>query len=173
MKTLLLMLGFISTLFGFSDSIYSFSASFEQRIVDDQNKTITYYGNVWSKRPDMALWKYEKPIEKSVYIRGKRVVIIEPELEQALIKNINNDIDFFAIISAAKPIGKGKYQTNYMDQIFTITLKQGVIERIEYQDTFENKVVMQFSDQRQNKLIDDEKFTAKVPKEYDIIKERL
>ena len=60
-----------------------------------------------------------------------------------------------------------------MNQIFTITLKQGVIERIEYQDTFENKVIMQFSDQRQNKLIDDEKFTAKVPKEYDIIKGRL
>jgi len=171
MKFLLLLTAFIPVLFGFSESIYSFSAPFEQRIVDDQNKTITYHGHVWAKRPDKALWKYTDPIEKNVYVHGKRVIVVEPDLEQVIIKKINNDIDLFTLIASAKPIGNETYEANYSDQLFTIRLKQGIIEQIRYLDPFENRVILTFTDQEQNKEIDDDKFFAHIPNTYDIIKD--
>jgi len=171
MKILIFITIFIPALFGFSESLYSFSALFEQRIVDDQNKTITYHGQVWAKRPDKALWKYSDPIEKDVYVHGHQVVMVEPDLEQAIIKKISNDIDLFALIASAKPIGNETYKAHYADQIFTIRLKRGIIEHIEYLDPFENRVSITFTDQKQNKNIDDDKFFALIPKAYDIIKD--
>lgn len=171
MKYLLFITLYIPALFGFSESIYSFSAEFKQRIIDDQNKTITYHGQVWAKRPDKALWKYSDPIEKNVYIHGHQVIVIEPDLEQAIIKKISNDIDLFALIASAKPIGDEIYEAHYADQIFTIRLKRGVIELIKYLDPFENRVIIAFTDQKQNKEIDDDKFFARIPKSYDIIKD--
>jgi outer membrane lipoprotein carrier protein len=172
MKFLLLFSVLMPALFGFSESIYSFSGSFEQHIVDDQNKTIIYHGHVWAKRPDKALWEYSDPIKKSVYVHGHRVIVVEPDLEQAIIKTISSDIDLFALIASAKPIGNETYEAHYADQIFTIKLMHGVIERIDYLDPFENSVNLIFSNQEQNKRIDDEKFFARIPKAYDIIKDR-
>ncbi len=170
MRYLLLLLAFVPALLGFSKSIYSFSGPFEQRIIDDQNKTIIYRGHVWAKRPDKALWRYTEPIEKDVYIRGHRVIVIEPDLEQAIIKKINNDIDFFALIASARLVGEETYEADYADQVFTIRLDHGIIQSIEYLDPFENSVILSFSDQQQNKMIDDKKFTVTIPRSYDIIK---
>ncbi|MEA3372726.1 MAG: LolA-like outer membrane lipoprotein chaperone [Campylobacterota bacterium] len=170
MRITLLLVTFVSLLMGFSETINTFSADFEQRITDDQNKTLTYRGHVWSKRPNSALWHYKNPIEKMVYVRGQKVVIIEPDLEQVLMRKIDRDIDLLAILKTSKPLDNGKHEAFFDAQRFVITETQGVIQQIDYLDSFENRVVLQFSDQELNRPIDAEKFIAKIPKDYDIIK---
>lgn len=171
MKYLIILFGLTAGLFAFSDSLQSFSADFEQNITDEHNKTITYSGHVWAQRPDMALWSYQKPVEKHVYVNARNVTVLEPDLEQAIVKKIANDIDLFAIVTDAKPVGDGRYEALYESQAFTITLREGVIDKIEYKDPFENLVTLQFSAQEQNKEIAEERFRVKIPADYDIIRD--
>ena len=170
MRIVVLLGSFLSLLMGFSENIQTFSSDFEQHITDEQNKTLTYRGHVWSKRPDLALWHYREPIEKMIYVQGQNVVIIEPDLEQVLMRHIDRDIDLLAILKTSKPLGNGKHEAHFESQRFIITEKQGIIERIDYFDPFDNKVVLQFNAQEQNKPINDEKFKATIPRDYDIIK---
>ena len=44
-------------------NIFSFEADFDQKITDDQNKTIEYKGHVVATKPQFALWKYTDPIQ--------------------------------------------------------------------------------------------------------------
>ena len=171
MKYLIVLFGLTAGLFAFSDSLQSFSADFEQNITDEHNKTITYSGHVWAQRPDMALWSYQKPVEKHVYINAKNVTILEPDLEQAIVKKIANDIDLFAIITDAKPVGDERYEAFYDSQAFHITLREGIIDKIEYKDPFENLVTLQFSAQEQNKGIDHGLFKVKIPSDFDVIRD--
>lgn len=171
MRSLVLLLGCISVLLAFAEDLQSFSATFEQHITDDHNKTILYSGQVWSVRPDRVLWRYEKPVEKYVYIDGRTVTIIEPELEQAIIKKIENDFDFFTIVSRAKPIGDGRYEAEYASQQFIISVKNRVIDTIEYKDPYDNRVTLQFDGQVVNNPIGKERFETNIPSYYDIIKD--
>ncbi len=170
MRITLLLLTLVSLVLGFSENIQTFSADFEQHITDDKNKTLTYRGHVWSKRPDLALWHYQEPIEKMVYIHGQKVVIIEPDLEQAMVRKIDRDIDILTMLETAEPLGNEKYEAHFESQRFVITESQGIIQKIDYLDPFDNKVVLRFSSQEQNKPIADEKFNVKIPRDYDIIK---
>lgn len=170
MRILTFIVAFTSLLMGFTENIQTFSADFEQHITDEHNKTLTYQGHVWSQKPDLALWRYESPVKKSVHIHGKSVVIIEPDLEQALMRSIEKDIDLLAILKSAKPLGNGQYEARFESQQFFITLDKGVIQQINYTDMFDNKVVLKFKEQLQNTPIDEDIFKAKIPVDYDIIR---
>ncbi len=171
MRLLLIILLSFTSLFGFIDTINTFSANFEQHITDDQNKSIVYTGNIQAKRPNMALWNYETPVKKQLFIREQQVVILEPELEQAIIKNVSSDIDIFTIISKATKISDEMYLAEYRDMEFILKIKDGVIQAISYEDVFENSIVLTFSQQRVNKMIDDEIFQALIPADFDILRE--
>lgn len=171
MRFLLLVFLSFTALFAVAESVNSFSAAFEQHITDEKNSTISYKGYVWAKRPGMALWTYQTPINKSVYIKGDRVVVIEPDLEQAIIKRINGDINLLAVLASAKPIGGERYQADYGSQTFFITMHQGIIANISYRDPFDNLVELIFMKQKQNDPIAEEKFNAVIPGDYDIIRD--
>jgi outer membrane lipoprotein carrier protein len=168
-----LLLAFLSftSLFAVAESLKSFSADFEQRITDEKNSTISYKGHVWAKRPDLAQWNYQTPINKSLYIKGDRVVVIEPDLEQAIVKRIDGDINLLAVLSSAVHVGEGRYRADYGSQTFFITMRQGVLEGIDYRDAFDNHVELIFMQQEQNCPIDDEHFNAIIPDEYDVIRD--
>jgi outer membrane lipoprotein carrier protein len=171
MRLLLLALLSFTSLFAVAESLNSFSADFEQRITDEKNSTISYQGHVWAKRPDLAHWDYRTPVNKSLYIRGERVVIIEPDLEQAIIKKIDGDINLLAVLSSAIHVGKGRYRADYGSQTFFITMHNGIIASISYKDAFDNLVELVFMHQEQNSPIDDARFNAVIPDDYDIIRD--
>jgi len=171
MRLFLITLFSFTSLFGFIDTINTFSADFEQRITDDQNKSIVYTGHMQAKRPNMARWDYQTPVEKQLFIREHQVVILEPELEQAIIRNVSSDIDIFTIISKATKISDEMYLAEYRDMEFILKIKDGVIQAISYEDVFENSIVLTFSQQRVNKMIDDEIFQALIPADFDILRE--
>jgi len=170
MKEKFLLLFLATASFANINNLNSFEADFKQNIVDDKNKTITYYGHVKASKPQYALWTYVKPIEKKVYILDNQAIIVEPELEQAIIKKIGNNFDFFTLIKNAKKLDNGNYLAHYNNTAFTIKTKNNSIESISYKDEFDNSVLIDFTNQVINKKIDKKEFAPVIPDEYDIIK---
>jgi outer membrane lipoprotein-sorting protein len=122
-------------------------------------------------RPDRARWDYAKPVRKTVYILGRTVTIVEPELEQAIIKKFQGDIDFFAILSRAERLENGEYLARYGEQRFLIHTENGIPVAITYQDAFENRIRILFSHPSINPTLDPDLFTPEIPEDYDILTE--
>ena len=152
------------------NNISSFEADFKQSIVDDQNKTIIYNGHIQAQKPQYALWKYTNPIQKSVYILLNKVVMVEPDLEQAIIKNIDSNFDFFSLLKSAKKINDNKYMTRFNNTTFFIIMDKLKIKSILYKDAFDNKVKIDFTNQVEDKKIGVKLFTPIIPDDYDIIR---
>ena len=153
------------------DTLQYFKADFIQNIVDDQNKTITYKGYVQAAKPQYALWEYKSPVNKKVYILPHKVVIIEPELEQAIIKKIGDNFDFFSLIKHAKKIDKNHYLANFKEKNYFITINGDTLASIKYKDEFDNSVSIDFKNAKINKKIAEGIFLPQIPEDYDLIRE--
>jgi len=153
------------------DNIKSFEADFTQNIKDEKDKILKYTGHVYASKPQLAKWEYITPVEKSIFISPFTITIVEPEIEQVIIRKIKSNFNFFQLIKNAKEIKKNIYEASYKNTIFTITKENKFIKSITYIDEFENKVTILFSNQKQNHDINLEVFTPKYPLEYDIIRD--
>lgn len=171
MKHIILLLFFCTLAFASIKEINSFEADFTQSITDDKNKTLTYTGHVIASKPQNALWNYTKPLQKDIYISEFSVTIIEPEIEQVIIRRISSNFDIFKMIKNAKEIEKDKYLAIYKDIKFNITTKNNIITSISYKDEFDNNVKIIFKNQKQNKEINKEIFYPKIPIDYDIVRD--
>lgn len=148
----------------------SFNAKFVQTITDDNGKTIRYTGELWAAKPQNALWVYQKPIQKSVYVNAQKVTVIEPAIEQVTLRTLENEIDFLSIVQKAKKVDHDTYAATVKGQTYTVSFKGETLNAISYTDGFDNKVTIQFIDASQNKPIDASRFKALIPADYDIIK---
>jgi len=147
----------------------SFEADFQQKITDDKNATLTYKGHIQAKKPQYALWEYKEPVEKSIYITSRKVTIIEPELEQVIIKYISSDFDFFSMMQHAKKIDENSYLAHFKEVKYKINVKDGEIISISYRDEFDNSVTILFTNQVKNRTLKKELFEPKIPLDFDII----
>ncbi len=171
MKILLLCFTFIITLWAKDNELYSFSADFNQSIQDEHNKTISYQGSIMSKRPNFALWHYKKPIEKKLYVYHNVLTIVEPEMEQAIVKRVSDNIDIFSIISNATTIDANHAEAHYNDQKFLLTFNSDhLLSSIAYDDELDNRVTINFSKQQYNLELNTTLFKAVIPEGFDIIK---
>jgi len=161
----------VTSLFALSETTDTMQADFVQTITDDKNSTITYRGNMLAKRPNMTMWHYREPIEKSVYVSAQNVTIVEPELEQAIIRKLDGSIDILAVLASAKREGKNSYTAYYNAKEYHLSIEGDMIKSIRYVDAFENSVSIVFDKQKINQIIDENRFKADIPKEFDIISE--
>ncbi len=171
MKHFFLLMSINIALFASLEEITSFEADFTQSITDEKNKTINYNGHIVASKPQNARWSYFKPVKKEVYINNFDVTIVEPEIEQVIIRKIESNFDFFKMISKAKKIEENKYLAHYKDSKFTIIKKGALIESISYLDEFENRVKIIFKNQKQNQKINEAVFRPFFPLEFDIIRD--
>ncbi len=153
------------------DNTNAFEADFTQSVTDDKNKSLIYKGHIIASKPQNALWNYTSPIKKDVYISKYSVTIIEPEIEQVIIRKIESNFDFFNMIRNAKEIEKNRYEANYKESKFIITTKDELIESISYIDEFENSVKIIFKNQKQNEEIDLELFIPNYSLDFDVIRD--
>lgn len=170
MKFLTVFSFLISALFAFGESMQSFEADFIQTITDEENKVLTYRGKIHSKRPDLVLWNYMDPINKKIYLSKIRAVIVEPDLEQAIVKKLQGEIDFFGILASAKAVDNTHYKARYKEIEFILQEKNGIIQSLSYTDKLENKVLITFSKQKQNRPLEETLFIPKIPEDYDIVR---
>jgi len=171
MRILLIAFFTVTSLLAIGENTNTMQSNFTQTITNDKNSTITYKGNLLVKRPSLALWHYVEPIEKSVYITARNVTIVEPELEQAIVKKLDNNVDILAILASAKKESTNHYSAMYDDKQYLIEMKEGLIHSITYNDTFENIVTITFTKQKINKKISNTKFKPIIPLDFDIIKD--
>ena len=171
MKRVLLATLLTTSLYASFTDINSFEADFLQNIVDEKGVKVTYTGHVTASKPRYALWQYLKPVQKSVYILVNKIVVIEPELEQAIIKHLNENFDLFKIIHNAKKIDTNRYLAKFRNKEYIITTDNETIQSIAYKDALENHVEIIFDHQKINKKIAKEKYIPYIPDEYDVISE--
>ncbi len=171
MKQLLLSMLLAIVVYANETDLYSFRADFNQSIQDEHNKTIHYYGTVITKRPNFALWHYIRPIEKKLYVYHNVLTIIEPDMEQAIVKRVTDNIDIFSIINHAKTIDANHSEAHYNDQKFLLTFQQDhQLSSISYRDELDNRVRINFSKQQYNVDLNTTLFNAIIPEGFDIIK---
>ena len=170
MKFFLSTLLLSTTLFSSIIEINSFEADFKQSITDDKNKVLTYKGHVSAIKPQTARWSYKTPVNKDVFINKYEVTIVEPEIEQVIIKRLESNFSFFNMIKNAKKIKKDTYEAFYKSSKFIITMKDDSIESISYIDEFENDVKIVFKNQLTNKDIDKNTFIPKFSLDFDVIR---
>ena len=151
--------------------ITSFEADFNQIITDDKGKELSYSGHIIASKPQYALWSYKKPVEKNVYITPRYATVIEPEIEQAIIRSIASDFDFFNMIKKAKKMTNNIYIATLNESKYTIIIEKSMIKSISYLDEFENKVNIIFNNQTKNRQISEDVFRPNIPVEYDIVRD--
>ncbi len=149
--------------------INSFNGKFVQTIVDDNGKKIIYSGELWASKPQNALWIYQKPIQKSVYIHSKKITVIEPSIEQVTLRTLDNEIDFLQIVQQAKKVDTDKYVATVKGQTYTVLFTNELLTSISYTDGFDNRVMILFNAPSQNKPINPSKFKPVIPDNYDVI----
>ncbi|WP_151951358.1 LolA-like outer membrane lipoprotein chaperone [Aliarcobacter butzleri] len=149
----------------------SFEAKFTQIITSNSKNVIEYKGEVFIKKSGKILWKYKTPVTKNVYIDGNFAVVDEPELEQAILTQLESEIDIIKLLNSSKKVDNNTFFTDIDDVKYTIkTSKDDKIQEIKYVDKLENSVVIKFYDVVQNGQIGDDIFKFDIPSYYDVIR---
>jgi len=149
--------------------IKTFQGDFVQSIINNSNKKIEYKGKIYIKEPSLVLWRYDDP-QKDVYINNNIVTVVEPELEQAIITKLKNEINMVKLLQDATKVSKDIYQTELYNVVYTIKLENNKLQTINYKDELENKVQISFFNSIENKDIKNNIFKANIPNDYDLIR---
>jgi outer membrane lipoprotein carrier protein len=153
--------------------IQSIESNFTQSVTNEQNAKVTYKGKLYAvKKSNLALWKYTSPVVKKIYYKGNgKLTIIEPELEQVIFAKLHKVPNILKLIESAQKNKNGNLQTEYNGIKYIIKIKDQKIASVSYKDDMQNRVVINFSNEKLNKEIDKRVFSYNIPKEYDIIEQ--
>jgi outer membrane lipoprotein carrier protein len=150
----------------------SLESNFKQSITNEQNSRITYSGKMYAtKQNNQALWIYTNPIDKKIYYKSGNIVIIEPELEQAIFAKLSRVPNVLSLLNSATRVSNNKLQTTFNNTVYTITTTGNKIKSISYTDEIQNRVVITFSGQKTNRPIANSKFVYNIPAGYDILEQ--
>ncbi len=169
MKSIIFIILTINLAFSAVFDFKTISSNFIQTITNEEKSKIIYEGKFWATSDAKALWIYKKPVEKKIYFNKNRVVILEPELEQAIITNLKHTPNLTEILKNSKKISNNIFEAIYEDITYKIELKNGTIEKIFYEDKLANEVVIKFFNQQTDLFLDEKLFVPKIPNYYDII----
>jgi len=170
MRYLLILFLNINILLSYNLNIKTFSANFEQIVTSANSEKIVYKGKIKLKEPYLAYWEYIQPISKKIYINNIKVVIIEPELEQAIVTKLDKSINLFYLLKKSKKVSSSILEAKFNNRVYYITLDNKFIKNITYIDELDNKIMIKFTDQINNKKLLDQEFKYNIPIYYDIIK---
>jgi len=149
-------------------NINSIKADFIQTITNDQNKTIKYSGKLFAKKNGFVLWIYQKPIHKKLYFLKNKIIIIEPDLEQAIFAKTDKIPKILNIIQNIKNTDS-HIIIKYHGIHYKVSIKNNKILSINYIDRIGNKVKIIFKNEDVNLIIDNSIFQYNIPKDYDIL----
>ena len=102
MKLLIVHIFFITSIFATIFDIETYEANFKQTITNNSAKEILYKGKIYLTNTNKVLWRYQEPIVKDVYINNNQVIIDEPELEQAIISTVDDDLNLLKLLKESK-----------------------------------------------------------------------
>jgi len=149
----------------------AFKANFIQQVKNKKGKIIKYRGKIYFNSPSETKWIYKSPTKKEVCTSGKKLVVIDHDLEQVSYYSIDKGFNLSKVLRDAR-LHKGNiYTTKFKGKLYTIVInKKGTIEQIAYKDNLDNTVNIIFTHMRYlNKLLPSYQFVCARPKNYDTI----
>lgn len=168
MKKMIILALFACFAFGFDTNFKTFSSDFVQSVSNAQSK-IDYTGS-FVLTQDKAFWDYKTPNNKQIYIKNKDIIILEPDLEQAILSKLDQIPNLSEIFKNAKKQDESTYSAKYQQILYTIKLENGEISSISYKDDLDNSVTIKLFHQKRDFALDESVFEAKIPSHYDILK---
>ncbi|MDR2081276.1 MAG: LolA-like outer membrane lipoprotein chaperone [Campylobacteraceae bacterium] len=176
MRFLTLLLFFTLFLHADDSAFKSISSDFTQTIKNIENDTIKYSGNFQAMSEgdnNFALWNYKTPIVKTIYFINNDVVILEPDLEQAVITSVAEMPDISQILNEAVKTNKltnKEITTSINDINYTISFQNGMPAKIAYMDALDNKIEILLHNTLLNINIDKLTFRVNIPSNYDVVR---
>ncbi|QWU79955.1 periplasmic outer membrane-specific lipoprotein chaperone [Campylobacter novaezeelandiae] len=167
MKVIFILLGLIIKIFALDLSFENFSSDFIQSI--DNKKTKINYTGHFIITHNKALWNYQNPMHKDIFIDNNKITIIEYDLEQVIISKLERIPNLNEIFKNAKKINQNTYEAKYENTTYILNLKENQVENISYKDEFDNNVNIKLLNQKRNTHIDENLFIPKIPKNFDIV----
>ncbi|WP_169783946.1 LolA-like outer membrane lipoprotein chaperone [Campylobacter curvus] len=154
--------------FGAGLNFKSLQSDFTQ-IVFSEGSSVTYKGRFYAKNDNTALWIYESPTPKRIYFDKQRVVVIEDELEQAIISRLDDTPNLTQILAHAEQIQPTLYKAIYDGVDYLVTMKNGLPVMIDYKDKLSNKIKITLNNTLKDAIIPQETLTPVIPQGYDIV----
>ncbi|MDR2905753.1 MAG: LolA-like outer membrane lipoprotein chaperone [Helicobacteraceae bacterium] len=147
------------------------SMNFEQRVTNEKKQTLKFRGKLWLKQPDLARYDYESPTPKTIAIKNKSVLMIEPDLMQATRFTSDIAVNIMELWRRGKMIDESTREALINDVKVTLKHEGERFDRVYYKDEFDNFVEIIFTAHKRNIAIDDSFFAPKIPNGYDIIRQ--
>jgi hypothetical protein len=83
---------------------------------------------------------------------------------------LGEEIDFLEIIKKAKKIDNDHYKATVNGQTYAINFNNNLLSTIQYADSYENKVTIQFLKPLHNASSPVSRFIPTIPAGYDVLK---
>lgn len=170
MKALNILILTITIFYGNIIEFDTYEAKFTQSVKNSSNNVIKYKGLIYIDKHANILWKYTSPIKKNVYIHNKTVIIDEPELEQAIISTLNNELNLLNLLNNSIKVNTNTYENSLNDILYTIKLKDETLQSIKYKDHIDNIINITFSNNKKDHVLPKGIFMFTAPSHYDIIR---
>ncbi len=166
MKLLTTIFLLITNIYANELSIKTYEAKFSQMITNPSGKTITYTGIIYIKAPNNMKWQYLTPVRKNIIMKDEKIIIDEPELEQAIYTQLTDEINLIELLNNPDKIDE-KYKLTFTNKN---NLEPKKLTDIQYEDELENKINISFTNIKINKEIKSFRFMFVAPSFYDIIR---
>ncbi len=170
MKALSLLLITITLFYANIINFDTYQANFTQTVRNNSGKLIKYTGKIFIDNHSNILWRYKTPIIKNIYINKKLVIIDEPELEQAILSPLKNELNFFDLLNNSKKISKNIYNNKINGVLYKLVIKNNNLYSITYTDEIDNHIKIVFTNQQKNIHFDKNLFKFTTPAYYDVIR---
>jgi len=152
-------------------TLKNFNADFKQTITDEYNKTISYLGLITAKSPSSVVYHYTSPMKKSLFLLDKKIIIVEDELEQIIVRRLKSEINLFELLKSAKKSKDDTFTSKYKGYTFYIKKSKDVPKFIKYSDNLDNTIQIEFFNIKTNIKLAKDIFEPNIPPYYDVIKE--
>jgi len=125
MKVLIIIFTLVVNLFSTIIDIQTYQANFTQLVTNPSNTTVSYEGKIYIKQPSKMLWQYKTPIIKYVYMDKLKIIIDEPELEQAIFTHLTDEINLIDFLN----------NPDLVDDKYKLTFEDDLLIQIQYSDS--------------------------------------
>ena len=176
----------------FFSEVHSFSARFNQVVLDESLNTIQESsGTLWIERPNKFRWDYDAPFKQQIVSDGKNIWVYDQELRQVTVRALTGGLgDTPALLLS----GKGRLDADFTvkdmgtqgrlawarlvprrdDGGFTdvrVGFEHGKMQVLEMIDGFGQTTRVSLRDARENVRIEPSKFSFTPPKGVDVVGE--
>ena len=177
----------------YMSGLKTLQARFTQTQIDDKMRQtdVIASGELFLKKPGKFRWEYKQPYSQLIVSDSKNLWIYDPELEQAVLKPIDQALGAtpIALLTGEKPLQEqfkiielGNFEGREMVQLeplikdtdyelILLALTDRGLEVMQLKDRLGNVTSIELLEQKQNAEVDDSRFDFKPPKGVDIVRE--